>query len=229
MLKNLFLICAIIIVSTSAVFAQGGSTPGPSPTPATVSKPKRPPIFTANKSQVMQAQKLLKSNKMYSGEETGKRDPVLKAAIKVYQKTNGLRATGTLNRATLEKMGIELTEKQKLIPVTASSLTPTAERKPRTPKTKTSSTSSTTNASDGTKRPAPFRATKDQITALQKVLKDAKLFAGEANGIRSDALKEAVRNYQAANGLKATGGINAATLEKMGIALTDSQKASQSH
>ena len=78
--------------------------------------------------------------------------------------------------------------------------------------------------SDGPKRPAPFTANKEQITTIQTKLKAAKLFAGEANGERSDDLKEAIKKYQTDNALKSTGGINAATLEKMGIALTDKQK-----
>ena len=36
--------------------------------------------------------------------------------------------------------------------------------------------------------------------------------------------QEAIKKYQTDNALKSTGGINAATLEKMGIALTDKQK-----
>jgi peptidoglycan hydrolase-like protein with peptidoglycan-binding domain len=61
--------------------------------------------------------------------------------------------------------------------------------------------------------------------ALQTVLKNAKMFNGEADGTRTDELKEAVKKYQEANGLKVTGGINAETLTKAGIALTDKQKA----
>ena len=33
--------------------------------------------------------------------------------LKKYQEANGIKATGTLNQVTLEKMGIGLTEKQK--------------------------------------------------------------------------------------------------------------------
>ena len=37
--------------------------------------------------------------------ESGKLDTETRAAIKKYQPENGLKATGTLNRATLEKLG----------------------------------------------------------------------------------------------------------------------------
>lgn len=60
----------------------------------------------------MQVQKLLKEGSMYSGEQTGKLDRATRDGLKKYQEANGLKATGTLNKATLEKMGIALTEVQ---------------------------------------------------------------------------------------------------------------------
>ncbi len=74
---------------------------------------KRGPVFRANKNQVNQAQAILKSRGFYTGETTGKLDTATRAGLKEYQKAEGLKVTGTLNRATLEKMGIELTDKQK--------------------------------------------------------------------------------------------------------------------
>jgi peptidoglycan hydrolase-like protein with peptidoglycan-binding domain len=74
---------------------------------------KRGPVFRATKEQIMEAQKILREKGFYKGEESGKLDPATRAALRAYQEGNGLKATGTLNAATLEKMGIELTEKQK--------------------------------------------------------------------------------------------------------------------
>lgn len=157
-------------------------------------------IFRANKEQVTAAQKMLKSP------ETGKMDDAFRAEIKKYQSANGLRATGTLNRATLEKMGIALTDKQKEIPVSANSFA-TAETDSKTKK-----------------RGPVFRATKDQIVAAQKLLKEKSLYAGEPTGALDPATRAALKAYQETNGMKGTGTLNQATLEKMGIALTDKQK-----
>ena len=77
------------------------------------SERKRGPVFRANKDQVNQAQSILKSRGFYTGETTGKLDPATRSGLKEYQKAEGLKVTGTLNKATLEKMGIELTDKQK--------------------------------------------------------------------------------------------------------------------
>ncbi len=80
---------------------------------ATTTVKKRGPVFSATKDQVMQAQTMLKTRGVYAGEPTGKLDSDTRAALKKYQETEGVRVTGTLNRATLEKMGIELTERQR--------------------------------------------------------------------------------------------------------------------
>ena len=77
------------------------------------SAPKRKPIFRATKDQINQAQAILKQRGFYSGEQIGKLDADTRAGLKKYQQAEGLKVTGTLNKVTLEKMGIALTEKQK--------------------------------------------------------------------------------------------------------------------
>ncbi len=214
MIKKLLLLALALFVFAGASMAQATATATPS---TTTEKAKRPPVFRPTKDQIKQVQSILKDKKLYSGEASGTYDDETRTGIKSFQKDNGLRETGTLNRATLEKFGVELTDKQKEIPVTESSLTP------ETSTGKTTKTKSTTST-DGPKRPAPFRANSDQIKAAQKLLKDGKMFSGEEDGKFSDAFRDGLGKYQDANGLKVTKTLNAATLEKMGIALTDKQK-----
>ena len=223
MFRKLLLLATAMFIFASFSNAQGTST---TTTAATTEKPVKAPVFRSTKAQVTEAQTMLKAKNLFSGEATGKSSAEWKTAVKAYQGENGLTKTGSLNRTTLEKMGIALTDKQKTIQVNPNTIA-SAETTPKKPKTvKTTSTAAaTTSTTDGPKRPAPFTAGKDQIVSVQKALKDAKHFSGDATGLRSDELKEAVKKYQEANSLKATGGINAATLEKMGIALTDKQKA----
>ena len=73
----------------------------------------RKPIFRANADQIKQAQSILKQRNFYSGEQTGKLDDPTRAGLKEYQKAEGIKVTGTLNKVTLEKMGVTLTDKQK--------------------------------------------------------------------------------------------------------------------
>ena len=51
------------------------------------------------------------------------------------------------------------------------------------------------------------------------------MYAGEQSGKLDDSTRDGLKKYQESNKLKVTGTLNAVTLEKMGIALTDAQKA----
>ncbi len=73
----------------------------------------RSPIFRATADQIKQAQAILKQRGFYNGEQIGKLDTDTRAGLKKYQQAEGLKVTGTLNKVTLVKMGITLTEKQK--------------------------------------------------------------------------------------------------------------------
>ena len=73
----------------------------------------RKPIFRATSDQIKQAQAILKQRSLYAGDQTGKLDAATRAGLKKYQEAEGVKVTGTLNKLTLEKMGITLTDKQK--------------------------------------------------------------------------------------------------------------------
>lgn len=114
MKKLISTILTLLIVSSIALAAQNAnsSTTTPSQT-TTTTKKKRGPIFRANKDQIKQAQAILKTRGFYTGEETGKLDTDTRSGLKKYQAAESLKVTGTLNKVTLVKMGVELTEKQK--------------------------------------------------------------------------------------------------------------------
>jgi peptidoglycan hydrolase-like protein with peptidoglycan-binding domain len=220
-MKSLHIVLLLSLLSFAAVTGHSLAPTTENGSAAAGSKDgaaKRGPVFRANKDQVIAAQNALRSKGVYSGEATGKLDAATRDSIKSYQGSNGLRATGTLNRATLEKMGIALTDKQKAIPASASSYA--SAEKSRSRKTKSSS------GSGESPRRAVFRATKEQVIEAQRLLKTGGMYAGEETGKLDDPTREGLKKYQEANGVKATGTLNQATLEKMGIALTDKQKTS---
>src|SRR5215813_8141294 len=111
MKKLPFLVLSLILLCAVTAVGQNSNSSATSAT--NVSKSKRGPIFRATADQVKQAQALLKQRNMYSGEQTGKLSTDTRAGLKEYQKAEGLKVTGTLNKTTLMKMGIELTDKQK--------------------------------------------------------------------------------------------------------------------
>jgi peptidoglycan hydrolase-like protein with peptidoglycan-binding domain len=235
MLRILLVICVSIVLATVA-FAQGTS-PSASTSPAATAKSgKRPPIFRPTKDQIKQVQAMLKDKKMYDGEASGTYNDPTRTGIKGFQKGNGLKETGTLNRATLEKMGVELTDAQKLIPVSQNSFAEPATEgtksgtKPAASKTEKSAGmvsegGTASNATNSGKKPVIFRATVDQIKAAQKMLKSKSMYAGDESGKLDDATRDGLKKFQEAGGVKVTGTLNAATLEALGIPLTDKQKA----
>ena len=178
-----------------SINAQTTTTTQPQSSQTAETKLKRS-VFRATKDQVTQAQKMLKVA------ESGKLSKEDKDAVKSYQSSNGLKSTGGLNRATLEKMGIALTDKQKEIPVSPNSFATTDKE----------------NSGEKKKRGPVFKATKDQVNQAQKMLKVIE------TGKLDDTTREALRIYQQANRVKSTGTLNKITLEKMGITLTDKQK-----
>ena len=114
-MRKLLLTALSLLFVFSVAMAQNAnsSTTQNDNTNTAAPKPPRKPIFRATKDQIMQAQKILKDRSFYSGEQTGKLDDDTRAGLKQYQAAESLKVTGTLNKVTLEKMGITLTDKQK--------------------------------------------------------------------------------------------------------------------
>ena len=142
MKKLMYAIFASLLFSISINAQTASPANGTTPATKTDAKPKRQ-NFRANKEQITQAQKMLKVT------ESGKMDAATKTAVKTFQGENGLRKSGSLNRATLEKMNIALTDTQKETPIPASSYVAV----------KASSADST----EPKKRGPVFRATKEQL------------------------------------------------------------------
>lgn len=202
---------AMVLLTAFSIIAHAQTaTPSPSVT-ATAAKTevktesKRSPVFRASKEQITQAQSILKQKGLFSGEATGKLDDDTRASLKTFQNNEKIRAAGTLNRITLEKLGVSLTDTQKSIPVTESSLTPET-------------------APTGKTRKASFRAVRDQILQAQKILKGKGMYGGEQSGKMSDDFRAAVRKYQESEKIAVTGTLNRETIEKLAIPLTDKQK-----
>ena len=61
---------------------------------------------TATADQVKKAQQALADKGAYKGKVTGRSNAAFRAALKQYQKDNGLKATGRLNQETLAKLGL---------------------------------------------------------------------------------------------------------------------------
>ena len=111
MKKLLTITVLLLCVLSVGVHAQESTSS--SSNKAGTKQTKRGPVFRATKEQINQAQGILKSRGFYSGDQVGKLDDATREGLRKYQQAEGLKITGTLNKLTLEKMNIALTEKQK--------------------------------------------------------------------------------------------------------------------
>ena len=109
MKKFLTLTLLSLCLFTTAATAQTTTTSTQTGTKQT----RRGPVFRATKDQINQAQAILKTRGFYDGEQIGKLDEATREGLRKYQQAEGLKVTGTLNKITLEKMNIALTDKQK--------------------------------------------------------------------------------------------------------------------
>jgi peptidoglycan hydrolase-like protein with peptidoglycan-binding domain len=109
-MKKILTLTLLLCLFTIGAMAQTATT---STQTGTKQGAKRGPVFRATKEQINQAQAILKSRGFYSGEQIGKLDEATREGLRKYQQAEGLKVTGTLNKITLEKMNIALTEKQK--------------------------------------------------------------------------------------------------------------------
>lgn len=188
-MKKFILILFVFVFGSATVHAQ--KRPG--------GKPKTNVQTFANRDQLIMAQKILKV------EPTGKPDAATRTALLAYQKEKGLNESGTLDRETMQKLGIGLTTAQRELTVSPD-------------------TGKTAPADAAKPKPETFRATKEQIMQVQKLLKENGFYDGEASGVMNDATGEGLKKYQTANDLDATGTINQITLEKMDIPVTEKQR-----
>lgn len=111
-LTGLATLSLLMAFAFSAV-AQNANSSNTTATQNTNAPKKRPPIFRATKDQIKQAQAILKQRGFYQGEQTGQLNDDTRAGLRKFQEAESIKVTGTLNKVTLEKMNITLTDKQK--------------------------------------------------------------------------------------------------------------------
>jgi peptidoglycan hydrolase-like protein with peptidoglycan-binding domain len=115
MRKLIWAVLSLVLLFAVSISAQNSNTAtnaNKKPNKSSTNANRKPP-FRANADQIKQAQVILKQKNFYSGDQTGKLDDATRAGLKKYQEAEGLKVTGTLNKVTLEKMAIVLTDKQK--------------------------------------------------------------------------------------------------------------------
>ncbi|MBQ9252028.1 MAG: peptidoglycan-binding protein [Clostridia bacterium] len=136
-------------------------------------------------------QKKLKSLGYYSGSIDGDYGSGTKKAVIAFQKANGLKQTGNVNSATLEKLNSGGSSSS----------------------SKSSSSSSSSSASAGD--PCSPGDKGAAVKAVQKKLKSLGYYTGSVDGDYGNGTKTAVKAFQKANGLTVNGVANSKTISKM--------------
>ena len=111
-MKKLTVVALSLLFMSFTGFAQKTTSSASGQGSSAVAK-KRGPVFRATKEQINQAQSILKDRGFYAGEQNGKLDDATREGLRRFQTAENIKVTGTLNRLTLERMGIQLTEKQR--------------------------------------------------------------------------------------------------------------------
>ena len=114
-MKKLLLVVLSLLLAFTLTAATQNKNANTSTNGSTSTNKTRKPIFRASADQVKQAQLILKQRSFYTGEQTGKLGDDTRDGLKKYQQAESLKVTGTLNKVTLEKMGIALTDKQRVM------------------------------------------------------------------------------------------------------------------
>jgi len=110
-MKNILTLTLLLLCVFTTALAQNSTSS--TSTGTGTKQAKRGPVFRATKGQINQAQAILKERGFYAGAQLGKLDDATRDGLRKYQQAEGLKVTGTLNKLTLEKMNIPLTDKQK--------------------------------------------------------------------------------------------------------------------
>ena len=149
-------------------------------------------------SQVTKLQKRLIALGYLSGSASGTYDANTAAAVRSFQKKNGLTGTGTADSATQKLLYSDAALDAKTTPTPA----PTATPKPTATPTPTVAVPSK-SLSKGAKG--------DDVKTLQRRLKELKYYTGAVNGKMDDDTVKALKKFQENNGLKADGVAGKAT------------------
>lgn len=123
MMKRLLLAASVLALTAGGAFAQGTSPSSPAPAPAAPpmaapapatsggsmgQAPKASTTHAAthatSSAKVKEAQQALQEAGLYKGKVDGKFGPQTKAAVKEFQKENGLKQTAHLDSATMKKL-----------------------------------------------------------------------------------------------------------------------------
>jgi len=157
--------------------------------------------YGSRSESVRQMQQNLKDLGYYSGTVSGHYGTLTEAAVTNFQKNNGLSADGIAGSKTLSKIASALGS---------------------------SSSSSGSSSSSSSSSLLKYGVKSDAVRQMQQNLKDLGFYSGSITGNFGNLTKQAVYEFQRANGLSADGVAGSKTLAKIESKLSGSSSSSSS-
>ena len=163
--------------------------------------------YGSQSDQVLQLQQNLSALGFYTGSVTGHYGSKTEAAVSAFQKANGLSADGIAGDKTLSKIAAAVSGKS----TTSSSSSSSSAQ-----------TSSSTSSSSSSSGMLKLGSQSEEVRQLQQNLKALGYYSGSVTGNYGNLTKEAVYDFQRANGLSADGVAGAKTLSAISKKLSNS-------
>ncbi len=198
-----------LVTRTPAPGQTEGGTAAPTPTPKpaiqVVTAPPATPTPTpkslqrgfTNSEEVRKLQRRLKELGWYTGSADGDFGPATEAAVKAFQKANGLTADGKAGEKTLQKLNSTVSKREANAtpkPTAKATSRPTATPKPTKKVTATPRPTATPNLSREYYLQAG--ASGQKVRTLQNRLIQLGYLGGKATGTYDEATEAAVRAFQ---------------------------------
>jgi peptidoglycan hydrolase-like protein with peptidoglycan-binding domain len=192
-----------------------------------------------DRSEVQSVQQTLADGGFYRSGVDGRWGPITMAALRDFQKANGLKATGWLDRDTIDELGLQISASDQL---TMRGRTPVIWNKDTQPERQADNRMindrrmardnmmndrfdldgdgivNTVTTSYGTK------LNRSEIQAIQQTLSDASFYRGRVDGYWDAETSRALSSFQIANGLAGTGTLNVLTEKELGLQLSASNQ-----
>ncbi len=215
--------------SVASAMPSPSLTPAPTPRPTPAPTPEIP-----YRADVETAQKLMKKLGIDTGKIDGKLGPNTQAAVRDFQKKEGITVTGDVSQEVLQKMETAVAALATPTPAPAPEPTPepnvvitdadnaeeaapVAEadkpeaiviRKEEKKKTEVSDAAPKPKVDPG---PVPTLKNRKDVSKLQEQLKEAGTYTGNVDGKWGDLTRAAMREFQEKNNLEVTGKPNKET------------------
>lgn len=175
--------------------------------------------------EIRQVQQKLNESGFDAGQVDGIMGPRTEAAIKNFQESNAIEATGSLNQKTLDELGVEVDRQKEQ----ANQLGQQDEGffnggifDDQKGEQQTAQTRAERQASEQGYLHQAMRS--EQIREVQKKLNEIGYHSGNVDGKWGPETQAAVRNFQKAKGIEATGQLDQRTLDELGVEVERDQE-----